>query len=162
MDEGTGDYRATLVLNVTDPAAGTRADHCICKVGYYHPERQVGMPCSPCPDGAFCAGGRIQPIPCGTALFSDVSREKSAAGANITDILRGVLAGVEGSGVAADGSVVNGSSVVVQQILKQGVDLDAFCRRDEAFWGDPRFPQVRWRRYLSPPGLTASAWFQRL
>ena len=139
QDTVTGDERSTNVLNLTDPDAGTRADHCICKVGYFHPEKQVGMPCQPCPDGAFCAGGRVQPIPCGAGLFKDVVEEKLGAGANLTEILRGAVAGVEGTGVDENGNV-NGSSIVVQQILKQGVDLDAFCRRDESFWGDPRFP----------------------
>lgn len=139
VDIETGEERSTNVLNLTNPDAGTRADHCVCKVGYYHPEKQVGMPCQPCPDGAFCAGGRVQPVPCGAGIFENVIQENLAAGKNITKLLRGIHPGVEGTQVALDGSI-NGSSLVVQQIIKQGVDLEAFCRRDEGFWGDPRFP----------------------
>ena len=125
----------------------------MCKVGYFHPDQALGVPCELCPRGAFCAGGIAQPVPCGAGLFADVAGEVRGAGANLTDLLRGVVAGRQGVGsgadagtaeavVGPDGRLLSGSSLVVQSILKQGVDIEAFCSRDEAFWGEPTHPST--------------------
>ena len=41
---------------------GSRAEECICKVGYYHPTRHRGLECLECPEGGFCAGGVHLPM----------------------------------------------------------------------------------------------------
>ena len=100
------------------------------------------MACQPCPDGAFCVGGRIQPVPCGEGLYSDIVQQQLTAGGNLIDVMRGALNSIPGSsGLPSNLGHINATlSPVMQQILKQGIDLDAFCKRGKGFWGDKRFP----------------------
>ena len=42
---------------------GSRAEECVCKPGFYRPDRARGLPCDECPVGGFCAGGVALPRP---------------------------------------------------------------------------------------------------
>jgi hypothetical protein len=55
---------------------GSRAEECVCKVGFYEPLGRPGLACLPCPVGGYCAGGagsepRAQPGFWGIAGFPD-------------------------------------------------------------------------------------------
>ena len=87
-------------------------------------------------------GGRIQPVPCGESLYTDVMQHLLKAEGNITNILHGAPSTMPSpsSLPSSLGDMNTTLSPVVQQILKQGIDLDAFCARGKNFWGDRRFP----------------------
>jgi hypothetical protein len=46
----------TVELNQTNKEAGRFITDCVCKPGYYEPDRRVGVPCIKCPDGGYCKG----------------------------------------------------------------------------------------------------------
>jgi len=61
----------TLELNQTNELAGRFITDCVCKAGYYEPNRQVGVPCQKCPEGGYCRGGLDLPIPCGPGVYEN-------------------------------------------------------------------------------------------
>lgn len=51
--------------------AGQFRTDCVCKPGYYSPERAVGEVCDECIEGGYCSGGVDLPVPCGLAVFDN-------------------------------------------------------------------------------------------
>lgn len=47
----------------TNFTGATQLTDCICKVGYFNPDRQRGVECKQCPHGASCAGDTEPPVP---------------------------------------------------------------------------------------------------